>query len=150
MAPRQLDREGGYRTNVTVRQMVECPGCGLAAISGANVELDERAPPVPLRRTPLVRGSEPSNLPCPTCAVALQSLRLAWDTRELRIEGCDRCDLVLVDRGELDRIESMLAESAPLQSTDLDRAAHGSVLHEADVVALQPPLLRLLHRLGLG
>ena len=36
------------------------------------------------------------------------------------------------------------------QSTDLDRAAHGSVLHEADVVALQPPLLRLLHRLGLG
>lgn len=146
---RELDREGGYRANVTVRSHLECPQCGLAAVSGANVEYDPRQPPTPLRRTPLVRERLAAPLPCLGCAVQLTSLRLEWHAREVVIEACERCDTVFLDRGELDAIAAMLAASTPLRTTDLAARAPKTPLEEDDIAAMKPPFERWLRRLGL-
>jgi Zn-finger nucleic acid-binding protein len=149
MVVRELDHEGGYRSNVTVRSLLECARCGVAAVSGANIEYDPRLPPTPLRRTPLVRDRAPAPQPCLGCAAQLLSLRLEWHTREVVIESCERCDTLFLDRGELDAIRAMLAASAPLRTTDLARRAPHTPLDDDDVAALKPPWSRWLHRLGL-
>jgi HAMP domain-containing protein len=57
---------------------------------------------------------------------------------------------VVVDRGELDEIEAMLDESAPLQATDLGQVAAATSDPPADeVAALERPLRRFLRALRL-
>jgi Zn-finger nucleic acid-binding protein len=146
---RAFEAEGGYRSNVTMRELHECAACRIAVVSGANVALDESAPPVPLRRTLLVRESQASKSPCPSCAVPLSGLVLAWAEEAIAIESCDRCDVVVVDRGELDRIESMLDESSTLQSADLEAEAAGRVSDVPEARALERPIRRFLRRLHL-
>lgn len=136
-----------------MRELLQCEGCGVCAVTGANVELDEKSPPVPLRRTPLVRRRQGSSWECPNCQARLQALVLAWGVNEVVIEACDRCDMVVLDRGELERVEAMLADSSPLQSADLGKLDTPSFEPgsgaEADAHALERPVRRFLRRLGL-
>lgn len=147
---RQMEAEGGYRSAVTMRELHECSICRIAVVSGANIEDDETSEPVPLRRSLLVRERVPSRWPCPACGITLGGLTLAWDGERTAIESCDACDLVVVDRGELDRIEAMLDESAPLQAADLGRVVTATAdPSEAEVAALERPIRRFLRALRL-
>lgn len=147
---RRMEAEGGYRSAVTMRELFECHTCRVAVVSGANIHEDETAEPVPLRRSLLVRERVPSTWPCPACGIALGGLTLAWGGEHLVIESCEVCDVVVVDRGELERIEEMLDESATLQTADLGRvvAATGEPL-DADVAALERPIRRFLRAIRL-
>jgi Zn-finger nucleic acid-binding protein len=146
---RAFETEGGYRSNVTMRELHECLACRVAVVSGANVALDENAPPVPLRKTLLVRERHTATSPCPACRVPLSALVLAWAEESLAIESCERCDVVVVDRGELERIESMLDESSTLQSADFDRAIASATYADEEAAALERPLRRFLRRIHL-
>lgn len=133
-----------------MRQLDECPRCHVAVLSGANILDDEDAPPVPIRRSLLCRSRDSSRWPCPACGVALAGLTLAWAQVRVAIESCERCDLVIVDRGELDRVEEMLDESAALQTADLAHvAATTSEPTAEDVASLERPIRRFLRALRL-
>ncbi len=147
---RERDREGGYRSNVTVRSEHGCPRCGITAMSGANVEVDRKRPPTPLRRTPLVSQRKQSLWSCTTCNVPLLSLRLEWDTRHVVVEACERCDVLFLDRGELDTVEAMVAESTPLRTANLAAIPPKTPVDKDDLTAMQHPIGRWLRRLGIG
>ena len=133
-----------------MRELFECASCRVAVVSGANIHDDETAEPIPLRRSLLVRERVPSKWPCPACGIALGGLTLAWDEEHLVIESCDACDVVVVDRGELDRIEAMLDESATLQSSNLaEVAAQTADPVDAEVAALERPIRRFLRAIRL-
>lgn len=146
---RSFETEGGYRSNVTMRELHECSSCRLAVVSGANVRDDESGPAMPLRRTLLVRSSRSSKWPCPACAIPLSALTLSWAGDALGIESCDRCDVIVVDRGELDRIEVMLDESAALQGADVDRVLASVPADDEGTRLLERPLRRFLRAIHL-
>ena len=60
LALRHLEAEGGYRSAVSMRELLECLHCHVAVLSGANILDDEDAPPVPLRRSLLCRSRDAS------------------------------------------------------------------------------------------
>ena len=146
---RSFETEGGYRSTVTMRSLLECPSCRLAVVLGALVHLDDAGPPVSLSRTPLVRKDVTARWPCPTCGLALRALTLAWASDALAVESCSTCDLVIVDRDELERIEGMLGDSSDLQRSDLSAVAAATRISDDEVGALERPIRRFLRSIRL-
>jgi hypothetical protein len=151
---REAGHEGSYRSSVDLRPRRACSGCGAAVLTRADLAAGSPPLTTPLGRTPLARQRAASKRVCPACAVPLIDLALEWEQDRAQVETCERCGLLVVGRDELERIDRMLAASAPLRAVDLTAVDLTAPLPDGSAGADERaprvgPLARWLHRLGL-
>ena len=96
-------REGGaYRDNLTMAW--GCLRCGCRVLERTSTGDVTKT----LARSMLVRERAPT-VSCTACLATMERLTLSWGEHWVQIEECPRCERVLLDSGELERIRTLVS-----------------------------------------